>query len=133
MKKPHPLVQNENQTLVLPASKIVEPAALIPDHGNNNKRAYLRLTRRKRWPQLFEKWLEEDTGLWDDSDEEYEAGPGDESDIELGIAMDKPSDISPAELADILRTSEECRRDTRRENESGSVTTRARNRAMNGQ
>ena len=130
VKKAHSLVPNENQTLILPVSRIVEPAALIPDHGNLNKRAYLRLTRRKYWAELFENWLDEEhTRSWDDSDEEFEEADADESDIEISAALDKPGDISADELADILEMSEECRRDIRAENVSDvcSPVTRSMN------
>ena len=110
VKKAHPLVPNENQTLTLPVWRTVEPAALIPDqsHGDLNKRAYLCLTRRKYWAELFEKWFDEEhTRSWDDSDEEFEEAEADEPDTEISAALDKPGDMESAdELAEILEKSE---------------------------
>ena len=36
---------------------IKEPAVLIPDLENPNQRAYLRMTKKRQWSQLFENWL----------------------------------------------------------------------------
>jgi hypothetical protein len=38
-------------------NKIVSPAVLIPDVGNKNKRAYLRLVSKSAWAKLFDEWL----------------------------------------------------------------------------
>lgn len=38
---------------------IISPAVLIPDMGNRNPRAYLRLVPKTSWGNLFTKWLEQ--------------------------------------------------------------------------
>ena len=47
-----------NHTEIVSLDKLLEPIIVVPDHGNENKRAFLELLRRKHWATLFEDWLE---------------------------------------------------------------------------
>ena len=42
---------------VIPISKLLGPTTVVPDLGNSNKRAHLKLLRPKHWGTLFASWL----------------------------------------------------------------------------
>ena len=49
--------------------KLRAPAVLVPDLGNEDPRAYLRMVPRRLWASYFEDWLEEPHSRDYDSDE----------------------------------------------------------------
>lgn len=62
----HGLPESANKTLLIHTKKLLAPTAVIPDIGNNNTRAYLRLLPRSQWGHLFNEWIEADhTREWD--------------------------------------------------------------------
>ena len=42
---------------VIPINKLKGPTTVVPDLGNSNKRAHLKLLRPKHWGALFTSWL----------------------------------------------------------------------------
>ena len=50
------------------------PATVVPDHGNEDNRAFLRLVRPDFWKELFNEWLRsEHTRAWDRPEAEEES------------------------------------------------------------
>ena len=56
-----------NSKLVLVSiDQLLGPATLVPDHGNEDQRAYLHLVPPREWAGLFNQWLAADhTREWD--------------------------------------------------------------------
>ena len=46
-----------NMVVVVSLTKLREPATVVPDIGNKNKRAFLKLLRPKLWAGMFHGWL----------------------------------------------------------------------------
>ena len=44
-------------TQLVNLERLLSPAVVVPDLGNNNPRAYLRILKRSHWAQVFEDWL----------------------------------------------------------------------------
>ena len=49
--------ENERQFHLVSVSSIHSTTCMIPDHGNENKNAYLRLRPRSEWAEQFSSWL----------------------------------------------------------------------------
>ena len=54
--------------------QLMGPATVVPDHGNEDNRAFLRLVRPTLWKELFNEWLRaEHTRAWDRPEAEEES------------------------------------------------------------
>ena len=49
-----------NKQELVSTTKILHPTVVVPDHENQNKRAYLRMISKEHWAGMFDNWLEED-------------------------------------------------------------------------
>ncbi len=55
-----------SQSRLVPLDRLVAPACVIPDLGNDNQRAYLRMLPRHTWADMFNDWLgETDTRMFE--------------------------------------------------------------------
>lgn len=51
--------ETHNDMLAVHIDQLRLPSVVVPDLGNANKRAYLRMVPRWQWPLMFEDWLEQ--------------------------------------------------------------------------
>ena len=45
-------------TQLVNLERLLSPAVVVPDLGNVNPRAYLRVLKRNQWASMFEDWLQ---------------------------------------------------------------------------
>jgi len=51
---------NKRRFYLVPVSCIHSPICMIPDHGNPNSSAYLKLSPKREWSKMFSNWLEQE-------------------------------------------------------------------------
>ena len=52
--------QRQRRFHLVPVSFIHSPVCMLPDHGNPDPRAYLKLSPKREWPKMFSRWLEKE-------------------------------------------------------------------------